>query len=94
MSGRFLSEDVSLIENNFSADSRDKDGFRVVTYEPRRALKLHIATDHIVHLETVRDSKAGEARTILTLSNGQRLITRRGAVELLAELGGAAARPQ
>ncbi|MBL8515431.1 MAG: hypothetical protein JNM76_00565 [Betaproteobacteria bacterium] len=94
MSGRFLAEDVSLIENNFSADSRDKDGFRVVTFEPKRALKLHIAADHIVHVETVRDSKAGEARTILTLTNGQRLITRRGAAELLTELGGAAAGAQ
>jgi hypothetical protein len=88
VSARFIAEDVSLIENNFSADSRDKDGFRVVTYEPRRALKLHIAIAQIVHLETVRDSKAGEPRSIITLANGQRLITRRGIPDLLADLAG------
>lgn len=86
MSVQFLAEDVSVIENNFSADSRDKDGFRVVTFEARRALKLHIAVSQIVHIETVRDSKAGEARSILTLMSAQRLITRRGAEELLAAL--------
>lgn len=88
MSAPFIAEDVSVIENNFSADSRDKDGLRVVTFEPKRALRLHIATGQIVHIETVRDSKAGEARAIITLANGQRLITRRGVPELLTELGG------
>jgi hypothetical protein len=86
MSAQFLAEEVSVIENNFSADSRDKDGFRVVTYESRRALKLYIAVSQIVHIETVRDSKAGEARSIITLNSGQRLITRRGADELVAEM--------
>ena len=88
MSAQFLIEEVSVIENNFSADSRDKDGFRVVTYEPKRAIKLCIAVAHIVHIETVRDSKAGEARGILTLSSGQRLITKRGAEELLTAIKG------
>lgn len=87
MSAQFLFEEVSVIENNFSADSRDKDGFRVVTFEAKRAIKLCIAVSHIVHIETVRDSKAGEARGIVTLSSGQRLISRRGADELLAAIG-------
>lgn len=86
MSALFLAEDVSVVENNFSADSRDKDGFRVVTYKARRKLTLHIAVAHIVHIEAVRDSKAGEARSIVTLSSGQRLITQRGAAEIMAAL--------
>jgi hypothetical protein len=88
MSAVFLTEDVSVVENNFSADSRDKDGFRVVTFEPRRKLSFHIAVSHIVHIEAVRDSKAGEARSILTLTSGQRLITQRGAAEIVAALKG------
>ena len=35
------------MENDFSADSRDKEGVRVVTYEARRGIKLHLAIDHI-----------------------------------------------
>ena len=88
MSSAFLQEDVSVIENNFSADSRDKDGYRVVTFEARRKLSLYIAVGHIVHIEAVRDSKAGEARSIVTLSSGQRLITQRGAAEIVAALAG------
>lgn len=86
MSGRYILEDVTSVDNNFSADSRDKDGIRVVTYEAKRALKLHLAIDHIVQIEVVRDSKAGEDRSIVTLTSGQRYVTRRGAQELCAEI--------
>ena len=91
MAGRYILEDVTSVDNNFSADSRDKDGLRVVTYEPRRSIKLHLAIDHIVQIEVVRDSKAGEERSIVMLTSGQRYITRRGAQDLCAEIAKAAA---
>lgn len=82
MSGKYILEDVAVVENNFSADSRDKDGLRVVTFEPKRAIKLYLAIDHIVHIEVVRDAKAGEGRSIVTLTSEQRYVTRRGAQEV------------
>ena len=91
MPGRYILEDVTSVDNNFSADSRDKDGVRVVTYEARRAHKLHLAIDHIVQIEVVRDSKAGDDRSIVTLTSGQRYVTRRGAQELCAEIAKACA---
>lgn len=81
---RFILEDVAIVENDFSADSRNKDGIRVVTYESRRAIKLQIAVAHIVQIELVKDSKAGEDRSIVTLSSGVRYVTRRSAQELCA----------
>ena len=86
MAGRYILEDVTSVDNNFSADSRDKDGLRVVTYEPRRSIKLHLAIDHIVQIEVVRDSKAGDERSLVTLTSGQRYITKRGAQDLCAEI--------
>lgn len=91
MPGRYILEDVTSVDNNFSADSRDKDGVRVVTYEARKALKLHLAIDHIVQIEVVRDSKAGDDRSIVTLTSGQRYVTRRGAHDLCAEIAKASA---
>lgn len=88
---RFILEDVAIVENDFSADSRDKDGVRVVTYEARRAIKLHIAVDHIVQIEVVKDSRQGDARSIVTLTSGHRYVTRRGAQELCAAIEKAAA---
>ena len=82
----FIMEDVAVVENDFSADSRDKDGLRVVTYETRRAIKLHIAVGHIIQIEVVKDSKAGEERSIVTLTSGVRYVTRRGARELCAAI--------
>jgi hypothetical protein len=86
MSTKFILEDVVVIDNNFSADSRDKDGLRVVTYEARRAIKLHLAIDHIVHIEVVKDSKQGESRSIVSLTSDQRYITRRSAQEVCAAI--------
>jgi len=90
MPARFILEDVAIVENDFSADSRDKDGMRVVTYDPRRCIRLQLAIDHIVQIEVVKDSKAGEDRSIVTLSSGVRYVTRRGAGELCAAIEGAA----
>ena len=83
---RYILEDVALIENDFSADSRDKDGLRVVTFDSRRSLKLHLAVDHIVQIEVVKDSKLGEGRSIVTLSSGHRYVTRRSSQDLCATI--------
>jgi uncharacterized protein YlzI (FlbEa/FlbD family) len=87
---KFILEDVAIVENDFSADSRDKEGMRVVTYDSRRAIKLHLAIEHIVQIEAVKDSKAGEGRSIVTLSSGNRYVTRRSAQELCAAIEKAA----
>ena len=86
MATRYILEDVALVENDFSADSRDKTGVRVVTYDARRSLKLHLSIDHIVQIEVVNDSKLEEARSIVTLSSGQRYVTRRSAADLRAAI--------
>jgi hypothetical protein len=91
MTAKFIFEDVAVVENDFSADSRDKDGLRVVTYEARRSIKLHLAIDHIVQIEVVKDSKQGEGRSIVTLTSGLRYVTRRSAQEVCASIDKACA---
>ena len=59
---------------------------RVVTFDSRRSLKLHLAVDHIVQIEVVKDSKLGEGRSIVTLSSGHRYVTRRSAQDLCAAI--------
>jgi hypothetical protein len=86
MPTRFILEDVAVVENDFSADSRDKDGLRVVTYESRRCIRLHLAIEHIVQIELVKDSKADAERSIVTLTSGVRYVTRRSAKELCAAI--------
>ncbi len=82
MATKYILEDVSIVENDFSADSRDKEGLRVVTFEARKSIKLHLAIAHIVQIEVVRDSKADEGRSIVTLTSGHRYVTRRSAQDL------------
>jgi hypothetical protein len=91
MSTHFILEDVTMVENDFSADSRDKAGDRVVTYESRRNIQLHLAIDHILQIEVVKDSKAGEERSIVTLSSGRRFVTRRSAHDVCAAIAKATA---
>lgn len=93
MATRYILEDVALVDNAFSADSRDKSGVRVVSYDPQRSIKLHLAIAHIVQIEVVNDVKASEPRSIVTVSSGQRYVTRRSAQDLCAaiEKAGAAA---
>jgi hypothetical protein len=86
MAARYILEDVTIVENEFSADSRDKDGVRIVTYDARKRLKLHLAIDHIVNIEVVKDAKLDDGRAIVTLSSGQRYVTRRSAQELCAAI--------
>ncbi len=91
MATKFILEEVAIVENDFSADSRDKEGLRVVTYDSRRAIKLQLAIDHIVQIEVVKDSKLDEGRSIVTLSSGHRYITRRSAQDLCAAIAKAGA---
>jgi hypothetical protein len=86
MSTGYIIEDVAIVENDFSADSRDKDGVRIVSYEPKKAIKLHLAVAHIVQIEAVKDSKSEEARAIITLTSGHRYITKRGAQQLCDQI--------
>jgi len=81
MPSRYILEEVTMVENDFSTDSRNKEGMRIVSFEPRRSIKLHLAIDHIVQIEVVRDAKL-EDRSIVTLSTGHRYVTRRSAEEL------------
>ena len=90
MTSKYILEDVALIENDFSADSRNKDGMRVVTYDARRCISMHLAIAHIVQIEVVKDSKHDEERSIVTLTNGNRYITRRSAPDLCAAIEEAA----
>jgi hypothetical protein len=90
MTSKYILEDVALIENDFSADSRNKDGMRVVTYEARRCISMHLAIDHIVQIEVVKDSRHDEERSIVTLTNGNRYVTRRSAHDLCAAIEEAA----
>jgi hypothetical protein len=82
MAARYILEDVSLVENDFSADSRNKEGIRIVSYEARRGIRLHLAIEHIVQIEVVKDAKGDEGRSIVTLSSGHRYVTRRSAQDL------------
>ena len=86
MASGYILEEVTIVENDFSADSRDKDGLRIVMYETKRAIKLHVAIDHIVQIEAVKDSKIDEGRSIITLTSGHRYITRRSAQDLCAAI--------
>jgi hypothetical protein len=90
MSSKYILEHVALIENDFSADSRNKDGVRTVTYDARRSIVVHLAIDHIVQIEVVNDSKHEEERSIVTLTNGNRFITKRSASDLCAAIEEAA----
>jgi hypothetical protein len=90
MTSKYILEDVAFVQNDFSADSRNKDGMRIVTYEKRQSIIMHLAIDHIVQIEVVKDSKHDEERSIVTLTNGNRYITRRSARELCEEIEKAA----
>jgi hypothetical protein len=93
MATRYILEEVTIVENDFSTDSRDKEGVRIVTFDSRRSIKLHLAIDHIVQIEMVKDAKLDDGRAIVTLTSGHRYVTRRSAQELCTaiEKAGAAA---
>ena len=92
MTSRYILEEVAIVENDFSTDSRDKEGVRIVTYDTRRGIKLHLAIDHIVQIEVVKDAKLADGRSIVTLSSGHRYVTKRSAQDLCAAIEKAGAR--
>ena len=91
MATKYILEHVAMVENEFSADSRDKEGIRVVTYDARKAIHLYLAIDHIVQIEVVNDSKLGEGRSIVSLSSGNRYVTKRSAKDLAEAIAKATA---
>jgi len=80
-----------MVENDFSTDSRNKEGLRIVTFDARRSIKLHLAIDHIVQIEAVKDAKVDDGRSIVTLTSGHRYVTRRSAQDLCAAIEKASA---
>ena len=86
MTTKWVLEDVAIVDNDFSADSRDKSGLRIVSFDLRKSIKLHLAIDHIVQIEAVKDAKLDEARSIVTMTSGHRYIARRSADDLCAAI--------
>jgi hypothetical protein len=89
MTTRFILEDVAIVENDFSADSRNKEGIRVVTYD---VAALHQApARHRPH----RADRGGEGQQGRRGSVdrdpdlGVRYVTRRSAQELCAAIASA-----
>ena len=72
MASRYILEEVTIVENDFSTDSRDKEGVRIVTFDSRRSIKLHLAIDHIVQIEMVKDAKLDDGRAIVAVHGGAR----------------------
>ncbi len=89
MSNAYVCETVNSVDNAFAADSRDKDGGRVVTYDPRRTLSVYFFAPHIVQIEAVKDAKDGTERAVITVSSGLRYITARGAAAICKDLAAA-----
>ena len=93
MTSGYILEEVAIVENDFSADSRDKEGLRIVMYESKRAIKLHLAIDHIVQIEAVKDNKLDEGRAIVTMTSGNRYITKRSAQDICTQINKLSAVP-
>ncbi len=86
MSHASICETVNVIDNNFSADSRDKDGRRVVMFDSRRTIQVHLFPAHIIQIEAVVDSKDAVARGVVSMSSGLRYITERGAAVVCGDI--------
>lgn len=86
MPNGYVCESVNPVDNKFAADSRDKDGARVVMFDKLRALTVYFFPAHIVQIEAVKDTKDGGERGIITLSSGARYITSRAASETCMEM--------
>jgi hypothetical protein len=82
MTSKYILEEVTMVENDFSTDSRNKEGLRIVTFDAKRSIKLHLAIDHIVQIEAVKDAKLDDGRSVVTLTSGHRYVTRRSAQDL------------
>jgi hypothetical protein len=79
MTNAFICETVNIVDNNFSADSRDKEGKRVVMFDSKRTLKLYLSLAHIVQIEAVVDTKDATERGVISMTSGIRYISARAA---------------
>jgi hypothetical protein len=86
MGNAYICETVNIVDNNFSADSRDKDGTRVVMFDSRRTLKLYLSPAHILQVEAVVDTKDATERGVITMSSGIRYITSRAAALICGDM--------
>ena len=81
-----ICEIVNIVDNNFSADSRNKDGQRVVMFDAKRTQQLYIFPAHILQIEAVVDSADATERGVISMSSGLRYLTARGAKAICSDL--------
>src|SRR6266481_3203366 len=62
MAHAYTCEIVNVVDNKFAADSRDKDGKRVVMFDSLRTIEVYLFPSHIIQIEAVKDSKDGTDR--------------------------------
>jgi hypothetical protein len=86
MANPYICESVNIVDNNFSADSRNKAGKRVVSFDNTRSLQLYLFTSHVLQIEAVVDSLDAAERGVITMSSGLRYITSRGAGVICTEM--------
>ena len=79
MATPYVCELVNIVDNNFTADSRNKEGKRVVSYDAKRSLELYLFTSHILQIEAAVDAATAVDRGVITMSSGLRYISARGA---------------
>ena len=87
MANAFIRETVNVVDNKFSADSRDKNGKRVVTYDASRTIDVFLFPAHIIQIEAVVDAKDGVERGIISITSGARYITARSAAVICGDMG-------
>lgn len=87
MANAFICETVNVVDNKFSADSRDKNGKRVVMFDAVRTIQVYLFPAHIIQIEAVVDSKDGVERGIISMSSGLRYITARAASAICGDMG-------
>lgn len=87
MANAYTCEIVNVVDNKFAADSRDKDGKRVVMFDAQRTIEVYLFPAHIIQIEAVKDSKDGTDRGIISMSSGLRYITQRSAALICSDLG-------
>ena len=87
MANPYILETVNVVDNAFTADSRNKEGKRVVTFDAQRTIQLYLFPAHIIQIEAVLDSIGGVERSVILMSSGLRYITARGASAICGEMG-------
>ena len=60
---------MNIVDNNFTADSRNKEGKRVVSFDSPRALQPLSFTSHILQIEAVIDTAGAADRGVITMSS-------------------------